>query len=78
MTLDLVVMNTDKTAFEGMCWPGKSVWLDYLNPKAREYWSSLYSLEKYKETTINTFIWNDMNEPSVSGAFEETLEKSFL
>ena len=68
----------DKTPFEGTCWPGKSVWVDYLNPKAREYWSSLYSLEKYKETTVDTFIWNDMNEPSVSGSFEETLEKNAL
>lgn len=71
-------MNMDKTPFEGMCWPGPSVWMDYLNPKAREYWSSLYGLENYKETTLTTFIWNDMNEPAASGGFEETAEKNAL
>lgn len=71
-------MNTNKKPFEGICWPGRSSWIDFLNPKAREYWADLYSLTKYKETTINTFIWNDMNEPSVAGSFEETMEKYLL
>ncbi len=62
----------------GACWPGSSAWLDYLNPKAREYWASLFSLEKYKETTVDTFIWNDMNEPAVFDSLEGTMHKDVL
>jgi len=25
--------------FEGWCWPGDSVWIDFLNPEAREFWA---------------------------------------
>lgn len=35
-------------AFEGNCWPGKSVWTDYTNPEARNWWASLFSFDKYK------------------------------
>ena len=34
--------------FEGRCWPGNSVWTDYSNPEARNWWSSLFSFDKYK------------------------------
>lgn len=37
-----------KSDFEGDCWPGKSVWTDYTNPEARQWWASLFSLDKYK------------------------------
>ncbi len=76
--VELLVMNMDRSPFEGVCWPGASVWMDYLNPKAREYWASLFALDKYKQTTIGTFIWNDMNEPAISGGFEGTAEKNAL
>lgn len=62
--------------FIGISWPGRVIYFDYLNPKAREYWSSLYSVKSYKETTNEVFIWNDMNEPSVFEAFESTIPKS--
>ena len=68
----------DKKPFIGDCWPGTSIWLDYLNPKGREYWASLYSLDKYQETTKDVFIWNDMNEPSVFNSFETTMPKHNL
>lgn len=64
--------------FIGDCWPGRSIWLDYLNPKARELWASFYSLDYYKETTNEVFIWNDMNEPSVFDGFETTMAKNCL
>jgi alpha 1,3-glucosidase len=28
--------------YEGWCWPRNSIWIDFMNPKAREYLSSLY------------------------------------
>ena len=74
----IIILNKDKTVFEGNCWPGKSIWLDYLNPKARQYWASLFCLEKYKETTEDTFIWNDMNEPAIFDIFENTAPKDAL
>lgn len=48
--------------FEGDCWPGRSVWVDYFNEKARNWWSSLFS-KHYPQHNIH--IWNDMNEPAV-------------
>lgn len=51
--------------FEGNCWPGNSVWLDFLNENAQKYYASLYSYEKFVGSTKIYHAWNDMNEPSV-------------
>ena len=53
--------------FVGHCWPGSSSWVDYLNPKAREWYASLFSYDKYKHSTPFLHAWIDMNEPSVFG-----------
>eukprot|EP01022_Parablepharisma_sp_SALTPOND_P036321 TRINITY_DN985_c0_g1_i2.p1 TRINITY_DN985_c0_g1~~TRINITY_DN985_c0_g1_i2.p1 ORF type:complete len:484 (+),score=30.02 TRINITY_DN985_c0_g1_i2:352-1803(+) len=74
----LLVMDQHKKPYIGRCWPGKSVWLDYLNPNARKYWADLFSLEKYKETTAGTYIWNDMNEPAIFDSPEGTAHKNAL
>lgn len=74
----MCIKTKDDKAFFGHCWPGTSVWLDYLNPEARKYWASLFSLDKYKETTNEVFIWNDMNEPAVFDTFEVTMPKDCL
>lgn len=77
--IGLVVMEKDrKKPFKAKCWPDESVWLDYLNPLTREYWASLYGLQSYKGTTAKTFVWNDMNEPSVFDSFENTCEKNLM
>lgn len=64
---DFFIKNNDgKTNFEGNCWPGKSSWIDFLNPKAREYYGSFYNYDKFNGTTnVIAGFWNDMNEPSV-------------
>ena len=54
-----------KKDFEGRCWPGVSVWPDYLNPETRKWWASKYSFDYFKESNENVYIWNDMNEISV-------------
>jgi len=74
----LCIKAQNGKVFVGECWSGNSVWLDYINPKAREFWSSLYSLERYKETTKDVFIWNDMNEPAVFKSFETVMPKNTL
>lgn len=49
----------------GKCWPGESVWVDYLNVNAQHFWSSQYLFENFKGSSYIYGIWNDMNEPSV-------------
>jgi alpha-glucosidase (family GH31 glycosyl hydrolase) len=51
--------------FEGDCWPGRSVWIDFLEPAARAWYASLWG--KYEGATEHLFAWIDMNEPSVFG-----------
>ncbi|XP_031334327.1 neutral alpha-glucosidase C-like [Photinus pyralis] len=49
--------------FEGKCWPGMSSYLDFLNPKAREYYGNLYLTNHFENKNVH--VWNDMNEPAV-------------
>ncbi|KAK4883487.1 hypothetical protein RN001_006806 [Aquatica leii] len=71
-----VKAKDSQTAFEGECWPGLSSYLDFLNPDALEYYSSLYS--QYYFNNTNVHLWNDMNEPAVfnAGADENTMPLS--
>ncbi|KAF2905456.1 hypothetical protein ILUMI_00712, partial [Ignelater luminosus] len=56
------------------CWPGLSTYLDFLNPATQEFYSGLYTFDKFNGSTENTYIWNDMNEPAV---FDDNKEKTF-
>ncbi|MBE7182765.1 MAG: glycoside hydrolase family 31 protein, partial [Terriglobus roseus] len=71
----LAVLNKDRNIYEGWCWPGSSHWIDAFNPKAIEWWKSLFSYQRFAGTFKNTFIWNDMNEPSVFNGPETTMPK---
>jgi len=62
---DLCVKTKDNKNFVGACWPGESIYLDFLNEEARNSWASQYGFDKYKDSTKNVWAWNDMNEPSV-------------
>lgn len=64
--------------YEGWCWPGSSSYLDFFDPKVREYCAGLYSLDKFHGTTNDVYIWNDMNEPSVFNGPEVTLPKDVI
>lgn len=75
---DLAVKTKDGSIFEGWCWPGSSHWIDAFNPAAREWWKGLFKYDKFKGTMENTFIWNDMNEPSVFNGPEVTMPKDNL
>lgn len=59
--------------FEGECWPGNSVWVDYFNENAQTFWKNLYQYDEFVGTTQIYSYWNDMNEPSVFGAEQQTL-----
>ncbi|KAJ6235631.1 hypothetical protein M0813_28463 [Anaeramoeba flamelloides] len=77
---DFFIQQNTKTNkfFEGECWPGLSLWPDFLNPKVREWWSSRFSYDKYEGSTKNLYIWNDMNEPSVFHLPENTLPRDTI
>ncbi|EFQ91733.1 hypothetical protein CFE70_006353 [Pyrenophora teres f. teres 0-1] len=72
---DLAVKNKDGAQYEGWCWPGSSMWIDCFNPAAIDWWKSLFKYDKFVGTASNTFIWNDMNEPSVFNGPETTMPK---
>ena len=71
----LAVTNKDGAIYEGWCWPGSSHWIDCFNPAATEWWKTLFKYDRWKGTTRNTFLWNDMNEPSVFNGPETTMPK---
>ncbi len=75
---DLAVHNKDGNIYEGWCWPGSSHWIDAFNPAAIDWWKSLFKYNKFKGTLANTWIWNDMNEPSVFNGPETTMPKDNL
>jgi mannosyl-oligosaccharide alpha-1,3-glucosidase len=77
-TKGYAVMNKDGAVYEGHCWPGASHWIDCFNPAARKWWAGLFRLGKFDGTTSITFIWNDMNEPSVFSGPELTMPRDNL
>lgn len=72
---DLAVKNKDQNIFEGWCWPGSSHWIDCFNPKARDWWKTLFPYDKMKGVMKNVWIWNDMNEPSVFNGPEVSMPR---
>ncbi len=58
---DFFVKNADGTEFNGAVWAGKSAFLDFANPKVRDWFGTLY--RKNLDEGVSGF-WNDMNEPS--------------
>lgn len=59
--------------FTGHCWPGKSSWVDFLNPEARKWYASLFWYDRYVGSTSHLYTWIDMNEPSVFSGPQLTL-----
>ncbi|KAF9207018.1 hypothetical protein BGZ49_001354 [Haplosporangium sp. Z 27] len=76
--LDVYIKNKDGAAFDGWCWPGSSQWIDFYNPKARDWWASQFSYDRYIGSTKSLFTWNDMNEPSVFNGPEITIPKDVI
>ncbi|KAK8187127.1 glycosyl hydrolases family 31-domain-containing protein [Phyllosticta capitalensis] len=74
----LAAKNKDGNDYEGWCWPGSSYWIDTFSPASIDWWKSLFKYENFKGTSHNTFIWNDMNEPSVFNGPETTMPKDNL
>jgi len=71
---NIFVKDSDGSSdFHGSSWPGTSVWIDFLNKNAQEYWSGLYDYNKFKGSSPIYYAWNDMNEPSVFSTRTRTI-----
>lgn len=73
--LDILIKRADGENFDGWCWPGSSVWVDFFNPKSWEWWTRMFSFPVWTDSTPALYIWNDMNEPSVFDGPEITMPK---
>ncbi len=73
---NIFVKTPNQYNFVGHSWPGTSVWVDFLNSRAREYWSSLYNYDFFNGTSRLFHIWIDMNEPSVFSGPEMSMPKN--
>ncbi|XP_054597850.1 neutral alpha-glucosidase C [Nothobranchius furzeri] len=69
------VRDREGHIYQGSCWPGESSYVDFSSTATRAWYSTCFSLEKYKGSTSVLFVWNDMNEPSVFSGPEQTLPK---
>lgn len=69
---DYFVKYANGTVFEGDCWPGLSSYIDFFDKNAQDWYGNLYLLENFPSTTLNLFVWNDMNEPAVFNAVDNT------
>lgn len=76
MRTSVFVKSQYMIPFVGQCWPGQSVWIDFLNSRGREYWASLYAYSFFAGTDSNFHVWIDMNEPSVFSGPEGTMPKT--
>lgn len=59
---DHFVHNPDGSVFVGKVWPGPSVFPDFTDKNARNWWGTNFA--PFVEAGVAGF-WNDMNEPSV-------------
>ncbi|KAK3378468.1 glycoside hydrolase family 31 protein [Podospora didyma] len=75
---EFAIKNKEGSIFEGWCWPGSSHWIDSFSPAARDWWATLFKFDAFKGSMKNTWIWNDMNEPSVFNGPETTAPKDNL
>lgn len=76
--LGYYVKNRDGKDYEGWCWPGATSYIDFFDPKVRQYYIDQYNLDKFKGTTNDVYLWNDMNEPSVFNGPEVTMPKDLI
>ncbi|RPD70847.1 alpha-glucosidase [Lentinus tigrinus ALCF2SS1-7] len=83
--LGLLVKKGDgQTDYEGWCWSGSSAWVDFFHPGSWDWWKSLFKVTpqgeqwSWVESTVNTGIWNDMNEPSIFNGPEISMPRESI
>jgi alpha-glucosidase len=70
MAGDHFVKNPDGSVYVGKVWPGDSVFPDFTQSDARQWWGTLY--KEFVGMGVRGF-WNDMNEPSVFDVPDKTM-----
>jgi alpha 1,3-glucosidase len=51
--LDVLVKKPDgKTDFEGWCWTGSSVWVDFFNVKSWAWWQKMFDFSVWKVSEV--------------------------
>ena len=65
LRLGLFCRRPDGKPMPGVCWPGWAAWIDFSDPRAREWWGRQY--DRLRRLGIDGF-WHDMNEPAVFAA----------
>ncbi|KAF2884464.1 hypothetical protein ILUMI_21712 [Ignelater luminosus] len=72
------IRNIDGTDYIGKSLPGECSYIDFVNPNAMKYYSSLFSLEIFKADNLLVFL--DLNEPTVfdNELHENTLPSNLL
>lgn len=63
LKLGFAVKQGNGQTFVGWCWPGNSIYPDFISPDVRKWWGDLVPLD--------VSLWNDMNEPSVFNDADE-------
>ena len=61
--MDIFIKNSSGKPFIGKVWPGPTVFPDYTNPKATDYWTKLF--DDYHKVIPYDGSWIDINEPSI-------------
>ena len=58
---DLFCANADGSTFEGVVWPGRTVFPDFTSAQVRRWWGEQFAF--YADLGVAGY-WHDMNEPS--------------
>jgi len=53
---------TDGTPYEGVVWPGKTVFPDFFHPNSGQWWQD--NIQRFHDVIQFDGLWIDMNEPS--------------
>ncbi|CBY08906.1 unnamed protein product [Oikopleura dioica] len=75
---DIYVKKPGGAEFNGWCWPGNSAYIDFTDPRAREWWAEQFLFENYKHSSASLYTWNDMNEPSVFNGPEVSMHRDMI
>ena len=74
-----LVKTKESADFTGWCWPGDSVWPDFINPSVQHWWSKLFTPKHWPGFDGGIVdIWNDMNEPSVFNGPEKSMQRDLV
>ncbi|XP_046554565.1 lysosomal alpha-glucosidase-like [Haliotis rubra] len=62
LSMNIFINNTDDKPLVGRVWPGPTVFPDFTNPQAVEYWTTL--VKTFQDSVKFDGMWIDMNEIS--------------